>query len=453
VRSADGAPIAGATVFVLRKARPGGVRDDLPHEVTDEDGRWSLGVRTLADRHVGVIAPGFRHEWLDGEAVVAGEPIDHELERAPPLALTVTDEAGRPVARQGVQLEPWPPRATWYLPGPGARRGEQWKVTDEGGRATFRVGENGPVVMTPHVEGHHAVDGPRWLPHPHGEVEIVVARNRTVEVHVRARKTGEPIADLLTLDLHDPSTGALALSVTDSSSAEGVLRVEGGVRPGTYDLHVHGQGWASVVVPAVRFEAGAEETVGVMLPEAEPRARLRLALRVGGATAPARGRRAPLVYLRRPEPVWTHHGWRQAALDIWQPDAGLIELALAPGRYDVLVADVSSRRAALARDVDLAAGAEIAREVEMRRGVRTSVNPLIAAGGRSRTVAVDAPDWPRLPVYGVTADGRIRVSSDRHVLGRVAEGAGVLVGPYPFDEITVRVIQWDGSVHTHTESR
>ncbi len=456
-QKADGSAIAGATVFVLPKKKQGGERDKLPHEVTDAQGRWTLRARAIDESWIGVIAKGYRHAWLDGSSVDLTEPLVHEMQRAQPLVVRVVDEeTGAPIGKKGVQLQPWPPRTTYFLPGPRARQGEQWKVTDEEtGGAVFRVGDNGPVTLTAHVEGCHCVSGVTWVGEPIGTVTLRMRTSRSLHLKLTRAEDGAPLRSLVSVDLHRPS-GGLALSYTDTPDADGVVRIERGIRPATYNVHVYGEGRASVVLPALALDGAAEPALAsARLAPAPAPATLRLAM---GKTVATRGpggrrRRAPLVFLFRPAEIWRSHGWEPGAPESWDAARGRLELILPPDRYHVLIADVLSRRATLLRNVELPAGKTLDVDAPLRLGLHTSVNPLIAANGKTREVGVAGVGVGRLPVYGITSDGRIRVSSSEEVLGRVDEGLGVYVGPYPFELITLRVTGWDGKSVTHDVER
>lgn len=451
VRRADGAPIKGATVFVLPKNKRGGIRDRLPHEVTGASGRWTLRARRVEESWIGVVAAGYRHAWVDGAKQAAGRPIEHTLERAPALKVKLVDADGKPIARKGVQLEPWPRRTTYFLPGPNARQGEQWKVTDKNGVATFRVGDAGAVTLKPNVEGFHCASKATWLAKPEGQVTLRMVPSLSLRLHLEATESKRPLRTLVTVDLHEEGTGRLALSYTDTPNADGILEIRRAIRPGTYHVHVHGEGRSSSFVPDLELDASDEpHVVSAGLALAPEPASLRLELGAGPAAGPGgRTRRAPLVYLFRPESMWRDHGWEPGAPESWDRTTGTLELELPAGRYHVLVADVLSRKAALVRDVGLAPGAEQAIEVAMRHGLRTSVNALIAAHGKTRRVEIAGVGIGDLPVYGITSDGRIRVSRSDDVLGRVDEGLGVYLGPYPVEAATVRVTGWDGGVVTH----
>lgn len=452
VQTQEGVPIKGATVFVLPKASRGGTRDDLPHEVTDADGRWTLRAKQVLGCWIGAVAKGYMHAHLDGDRVDPAVQMVHVVREAPPLWVTLVDETGAPIPRKGVQLEPWPPAATYFLPGPGARQGERWAVSDEDGDLWFHIGSRGPVILRPQVEGYHVEGHPTWLPQPEGEVTLRFRRSHSLFVTLRAAQGGAPLGGLATADLYDPRDGRLALSFTEVVGEDGVLRIARGIRPGVYDLHVHVEEHGRAVLPALALrgeDPDEPHCVTVTLGQPEPAARLTLRMAPdagGGRRVPATARRrAPLVYAWRDEPAWRNLRWQVGAPDSWDAASRTLVLPLPPGRYHVLVADVSSRCAALRRDVVLEAGVDLELAVALAPGLEAATRELELGNGRARTVSVTAGADLPLPVYGSARAGRVRVSRARDVLARAAEGEEVVLGPYPVTAVQVRVSDWEGT--------
>jgi hypothetical protein len=371
------------------------------------------------------------------------------VERAPALRVRLLDPEGRAIARKGVQLDPWPPQTCFFLPGPTCRQGEQWAVSDGRGELVFRVASDGPVVLTPHVEGYHASGQATWLARAEGEVTISLEANASLHLRL-ADAAGAPVRGLANVEFADPATGRLVLSSTESPDAEGLLRLERILPPGAYDVAIVVEGHARALLPALDLsDVGRPALVSLSLDPAPAEATLHLRLPPQTETiATASGRRrlrAPLAFFRRCDPGVRVAPWTPGAPERWDAQHGDLVFALEPARYDVLVADVLTGLAARLDDVGLEPGATLEVEAALVPGLRFPVRDTVGDGSTTRGLEVrDAAGRP-LPVYGLTGDGRRRLSRDVDVLGGLTEGGDVRLGPYPGEAVTLRSLAWDGA--------
>ena len=448
VRETDGLPLSGATVYVLPKKRPGGDRDDVPHEVTDARGAWDLHIRGLKETWVGVVAPGYRTIWLDGDGLDPGHPIEMALERAPALEVTVRRADGSPVAEKGVQLEAWPPGGTYWCPGPQCRRGEQWGVTDEQGTCTFRVAVPGPVTLTAYVENHESTPRKLWLPDATGRVEIVVRPNATLGLDFRPSAAFGDTDDLVTTEFFEAGTGRRAFAFTEAMQRPGTLDLERALRPGTYDLRVSMPGWADVLLPQVTVPIAAPAArLEIAMAAAPEPARVALLLEGNQATRPRGTRlRAPLVYVLREEEPWVRLGWQLAAPEAWEPARARIALQLAAGTWRVMVSDVLTGRAASTERLALTSGASQDVPLPMHPGQVADVPPVHQGSVYVVDLEARGPGGERLPIFGSNRDGSLRYREAVDLLAQKLVGADVVLGPYPMDEFTMRVIRSDQSI-------
>jgi len=459
VQEPNGRPVKGATVFVLPKEKRGAERDDLRHEVTGADGRWALWARKTVGCWIGVVAPGYRNAYLDGDTVDAAVQMFLVVKRAPPLEIQLRDADGNPLPNQGVELDPWPPADFYFLPGPEARQGEQWAVTDERGVARFRLGTPGPVRITPQLEGLHTHPASTWLAGARGKVTIDVHESTTLEVALTEAQgdgdgasAGAPIAGVVTVDLFDTDSGQELASYTEMTDAPGVLRIERALAPGRYDVHISSPGYRTRIlrdqeVPEHPEQARLQAT---LLP-AQEAGLLRVRLEGLGRTESARGRRrAPLTYLLRDEDGWRRLGWQPGAPEEWNRGERMLTYALPPGTYHLLVADVLTGRAALVRGLEITAGGHTDRELKLLPGIQPTLPALGVDGRHARTLRVGTSAWPSLPVYGSTPTARARMGNFLDCISRQDCGESVRLGPYPAAEITLEVVDWSDAVQTHT---
>lgn len=448
VQRKDGAPVRGATVFVLPKKRLGSDRDGVDHEVTNAEGRWSLRTRTTVDCWIGVVAPGCRTAWLDGDTVDPSVQMFLIVEPASKITVTLVDGEGKPLAGQGVMVNPWPDSgAFYYLPGPKARLKEQYRVTNRRGEAVFSRGDDGPVTVTPDAPGWHAENGPVWLPDTTGDVRLTMRPMASLELRVRDAQTGAPISGLLTVEFFDPTQGTRHASFTESTQEPGILRLERSVPPGRYGLLVQreeSEPWmrGAWVIPS----AEGTHTLDVPLRAAQAKGTLQLTLAGNAAALPAgTRRRAPLTYVRRTDGRWNVRGWQPGAPELTDARHRSLTFVLEPGRYDVLIADVLSGRAALESGIEIKSGARQTVEVGMQPGQRGKLPALWKQGQIARRLIVTSASGARLPVFGATPGARVRAGRTLDVIGRAMAGSTIFLGPYPVDEFTLTLERGDGS--------
>lgn len=462
VQEASGKPVKGATVFVLPKKKPGASRSDLPHEVTNAEGRWALHCSKTVGCWIGVVAGGYRNAWLDGDKVDPKVQMFLVVERAPALRVSVLGPSGQPMPEQGVQLEPWPPAERHLLPGPTSRQGEQWGVSDARGQIVYRRGAKGPVTLRAHVEGHHTHPEMIWLPDARGTVSLKLHRSADLRVHVTDLETGAPLTGVVTVDLHELGTGRLVGSYTNSTESPGEMRLEKMLAPGTYHAAVQMAGRTSKLVQNLRVR-DVDETLTLDAALAPAPARGRLEVTLGRPQADVtqakttdgdrrgerqRHRRTPLTFLLRDQPGWRELGWIPGAPEAW--DARRRHLTYAPpaGRYHLLVADVITGGAALVRDVLIEPGATRALQLALKPGLRPVLPALEHAGTLPRSLGVSTTDWPALPVYGSTADHRARMGTAVGLISRQMAGDKILLGPYPAEAISLLVTDWEGATRS-----
>jgi len=451
VLEADGKPVKGAMVYVLSKKKRGGERDELVHEVTDAEGRWAFETRTIVGRWIGVVAPGYRNATLDGDGVNPEFQITLVVKRAPPLQVKLSDEAGKPVAGQGIQLEPWPPGIFHFLPGPESRQGEQWAVTNAEGMATFRLGAPGPVSISPQIEGHHTAPASTWLADGRGRIELQVHPSTTLDLRLRSAADGAKIHGVVTVELYDPETGRSLTAYTDATDLPGALRIERVLSPGTYDAHVTCAGHATAIVQDFVVPAHPEiATLAVRPVKLRPKGRLRVRLEGVGGTETSRGRRrAPISFLLRDEPGWRRLGWQAGAPEEWNRSERRLDFELPAGRYNLLIADVLTGRAAIVQGLVIESGGELDRKLRLSKGIRPTLPTLCAEGEHPRSLSIRSAEWPRLPVYGSTPNARARMGDVLAVISCQHGGESVRLGPYPVPEITLEVLDWSDAVKTH----
>ncbi|MDA1194555.1 MAG: carboxypeptidase-like regulatory domain-containing protein [Planctomycetota bacterium] len=455
VLDSDGAPIGGATVYLLPKASPGADRDKVDHEVSDAEGQWELRVPKTIGRWIGAVARGYRTAWIDGNGVDVGHKIIHVLERSPALDVTIVDADGQPMADAGVLFSPWPPAATWFCPGPDCRQGEQWGVTDAEGRASFRQDLAAPLVVTPFIDGYHGHPGAAWLPDAGGTLRIVVHRNASIDV---ALETEVPLAATdgpITTEWFEPDSGERAFAFTLGVDPDGHARIERGVRPGTWHVAVSAPGRPPVLIERVvvpeddgtpvvvraRLEARAEEAHG------------RLVVKLQGNVAPQtpQGRlRPPLVFLRRIDGPWTALAWQPGAPESFDRARQRLEFHLPPGTHEVLLADVLTGRAAYETGITVERGEVREVTLAMRPGQFGAVPELRSGDVYVRDIAVRDAAGRALPTVGCTRDGRQRFHRTSDLIGGRLRDAGVVLGPYPSDEFNATFVRSDGSTIERT---
>jgi hypothetical protein len=445
-----GLPVKGATVYVLSKKRAGANRDKIRHEVSDARGQWDLRVRKTVDCWIGVVAPGYRTTWLDGDGVDIGVKIIHVVKRSPALAVTIVDEAGKPLAKQGVQLAPWPPGGNWFCPGPKCRQGEQWGVTNEAGKATFRQDVAAPVLVTPFIEGYHGHPAPAWLPEATGDLKLVVHPNASLEVKVTSATPLTAEDNLITLEFFERARGRGVFAFTETLPLSGVLTLEQVLRPGTWHLRVSVPGRPAVLLEDIEIpeSRGLDfvPAVKVALAARREQTTAQLTLRVTGnvGTRQPRGdRRAPLVYFMRTDGRWSSLGWQVGGPESFDSARGYLRFALAPGRYRVLVADVLTGRAALDRDVVVAPAASTETSMPMKLGQFGALPAVRDGAVYVRSLEAKAGDGMPLPLFGSSRDGTQRFSRAIDLIARKLMGEDVVMGPYPSDEFSVLMIRSD----------
>jgi len=449
VQTRDGAPVKGATVFVLPKKRPGLDRSDADHEVSDADGQWAIWTRRTVGCWIGVVAPDFRNAWLDGDTVDPAVQMFLIVEPAAPVTVTVRWPDGRPVRSKGVQIEPWPPQATWYLPGPNARQGEQWGVTNDRGEIELRRGTAKPLWLTPQVEGHTSRPAHAWIAGAAARVEFVVLPKAGLDLHLTEAEDGTPITGLVTVAFSDPRTGTPSFAFTESTRTPGHLLLERALPPGSYDVEIRAEGHAAWFRPDVLVRAQEAPTrIEATLPPAPAASTLTLSL-VGnaGTRHPGTRQRAPLVFLDRVDPGtgWARRGWRAGAPEAWDPATQRLTFLLAPGSYHVLVADVATGRAALERAVVLTAGATRTLAPRMQPGQLGRLPAMRKDDVYTLSLEASGGGFAQLPVFGGTRGGRLRAARPLDVVLRGLEGQEVYVGPYPLDAFTLHLHRSDGS--------
>ncbi|MDJ0520860.1 MAG: carboxypeptidase-like regulatory domain-containing protein [Planctomycetota bacterium] len=448
VQTREGTPIRGATVFVLPKKRPGTDRDAADHEVTDADGRWSLRTRTVVDCWIGVVAAGHRTAWLDGDTVDPTVQMFLIVEPADTITVTLRDPEGAPLAGQGVMLDPWPNSGAFYfLPGPKARLKEQYRVTNARGEARFSRGDDGPVTVTPDAPGWYPESGPVWMPDTRGELSFTMRRKAGVALDLRDATGEQPLSGLVTVEFFDPQEGTTVASFTASTSEPGRLELGRCVPPGRYGILVQMEEHAPWLRPAETIPAGDDAHVLALRLRPElPAGTLRMELEGNTARMPAgTRRRAPLVYLRRTDGLWSARGWRPGAPERASGAYRRLALKLAPGTYDVLIADVLSGRAALEQGVRVPSGSPHTLKVAMRPGQRGQLPALGEGRQVARRLLVADAEGRRLPVYGATPGAGVRARREIDVLGRALSGSTLFLGPYPLDEFTLTLRRGDGS--------
>jgi hypothetical protein len=453
VRDTDGLPVRGATVYVLPKDRPGADRDTVDHEVSDAAGAWRILAPSLQGTWIGVVAPGYRSTWRDGDGVDPQQPVELVLTRAPVLEVTVHDEHGAPLADKGVQLEAWPRGATYFCPGPQCRRGDQWSVTDEDGHVSFRLAVGGPLTVTVELEGLHTEPPSLWLPDARGRVELVAHPNAPLTLHVTSPVPLETRADLLTVELLDVGTGRVRAAIAEPVPSSGLLHVRQGVRPGTYHVRASMPGLRTRVLASVRLPpAGKPGTpLEIALEPAREPARLELTLVGNTGERPGKGRiGAPLVWARQVEGEGAVLGWRRVIPRRWNAAAQRLSFALPPGRTRLLVADVLTARAAESRELRLASGARTDLSLPMRPGQQAELPAIRKGDVYVLDLGVRTKEGARLPLYGSSRDGTRRYQGVDDILGERLRGDDVLLGPYPQDEVTVDLQRSDG---THASLR
>ncbi len=447
VQTKDGTPVKGATVFVLPKQRRGMNRDEADHEVTGEDGRWSLYTKKTVGCWIGVVAPGYRNAWLDGDTVDPSVQMFLVVERAEAIRVTLTDEAGKPLRGQGVQVVPWPDSGAFYfLPGPKARQGEQWGVTDDAGRASFRRGDRGAISIRPHSVGRHAGGAGAWLPRPRGDVAFTMRPMATVELQLRGAASKAALAGLVTVEFFDPELGTPYTSFTETTTTPGVLRLERALPAGRYGVQVELEDHAPWILPSVEIpDAPEPHRIDVPLAAAGAPATLALELSGNAAALPAGARRrAPLTFLWRTDGSWTARQWRPGAPDTWDAAQRGLTFALPAGTYDVLIADVLTGRSALERGVRLQPGKTLERTVAMQPGQRGRLPTLEVEGTVARELIVTDMAQRRLPVFGSTTGGRIRAANSLDAIARALDGKAIYLGPYPVDEFNLELVRPGG---------
>jgi hypothetical protein len=450
VQEAEGAPVKGATVFVLKKSKRGAERDDVPHVVTGTDGRWTLRTRNIVDCWIGVVAPGYRNAYLDGNTVDPSVQMFLVVTPAPPLEVVLRDAAGAPVTGQGVQLEPWPPADSWFLPGPESRQPEAYGVTDAQGTARFLLGTAGPVRISAQLEGRHTHPASTWLADARGTITMSVHPSTSVEVHLVATEGDAPIEGVVTLTLFDRESGRSRGSFTEVTAEPGLLRVVRALRPGTYDVHVrHPDFKTSILADVVIPEAPATARLDVALGPAVAPGRLRLRLE-GVTRSEGKRRRAPLSFLLRDEDGWRRLGWQPGAPEEWDRNLHQLTYELPPGRYHLIVADVVSGRAAFVQGLEIGSDTSLDRTLRLDVGIQPTLPPLTVDERHPRTLRIGSGPWKNLPVYGSTPGARTRMGEVLACISRQDCGESVRLGPYPFSEITLEIIDWSDAIHTHT---
>jgi len=398
---------------------------------------------------IGVVAAGYRNAWLDGDTVDPAVQMFLILDPAEPVMVAMRWPDGRPVSGQGVQVEPWPPQASWYLPGPDARQGEQWGVTNARGELAVHRGTTRPLWLTPQVEGHYSRPAHGWVAGTPAEVTFVILPKADLDVRLTAAGDGAPLAGLVTVAFSDPRTGAPISALTEATEAPGRLTLARALPPGTYDVEIQMEGRTAWFRPDVAIAAGKlPNTISAQLrpaPATTPLT-LRLAGNVG-VVRPGTRQRAPLVFFDRIDPgtSWSRRGWRPGAPDLWTPDPQTLTFTLAPGTYRVLVADVASGRAALEGDVVLRAGAPLDLDVRMQPGQMGRLPAMREGRVYALDLEASAAGVAHLPVFGGTRDGRLRAARPLGVILRGLEGRKMFVGPYPFDAFTLHVRRSDGT--------
>ncbi len=449
VQTKDGTPVKGATVFVLPKKRPGLMRSDADHEVTRADGRWALYTRTTVDRWIGVVAPGYRNAWLDGDTVDPKVQMFLIVEPVPPTTVRILWPDGSPVKSKGVQIEPWPPGATYFLPGPNARQGERWGVTNSQGEVKIQRGTTRPLTVAPNVEGHHTRPARAWLAGKPETFTFTALPNASLELELTDIQ-GAALKGLVTVEFGDPATGASLFTLNASTPVPGHLTLARAVPPGTYNVQIGMDGRRAWYRPDVTIPAGQTA--------ARIQARLHAATKPGGLTVtlvgnnaglqPGARRRAPMVFFRRggSGTGWKRRGWRAGAPESWAERRQRFMFRLEPGVYDVLISDVLSGRAVLESEIFLTAGRTRELELRMQPGQRGELPAMEKDGVYALGLTVIGEDGGKLPVFGGTRSGKLRSARELGVIQRGLQGERIFLGPYPLDTFTLEMRRSDGTL-------
>lgn len=448
-----GMPVKGATVYVLDKKRPGADRDKIDHEVSDANGRWQLRTRKTVGCWIGVVAPGYRTALLDGDGVDPTKKIIHVVTRSPALEVTVVDEDGKPVPEAGLQLAPWPPGGTYFCPGPLCRQGEQWAVTDEDGRCTFRQDVAAPVVITPFRDGWHGHPGSIWLPDASGTAKIVLHPNASLELTLTSEGAPLDTQDLITLEFLDGTRGTTAFAFTESLAREGLLRLERTVVPGTYDVAVSVPGRPPVVLRGVVIPDEGDRTARLSAEIPTERAKaagtLVVVLEGNKPNRPIKGRRrAPLSFLQRIDEGALLSGWQPGAPERFEAARQRLVYELKPGTYRLLVADVLTGRAAQEAAIEVEPGKQTKLTLPMALGQYGKVPAVQDGEIYVRALEAREVGGGGLPVFGSSRNGRQRFSRGIDLIARKVRGEDVVIGPYPLDEFEVVLRRSDGSTKT-----
>jgi hypothetical protein len=405
--------------------------------VTREDGTWSLRVREVKECWVGALAPGRRAAWLDGTSLDPAADLVHTLPSSPTLWVRVVREDGTPHPECALEVVPWPQLQHYELPAPGFREGPSWAVTDADGRAPLQFATEGPVLVRPQPEGYVATPETGWVTAEADAFEFRLLRACTLDLCVEEGERGTAPTVPLTIEFHPRPRGAPVTSAT-LLLEQGMGCVRDRIRPGRYDLLVHGPGFEPSLALDVAFDApGTAREVTVTLARGREPVWLRVAADPG---APAPGD-AVLVFGRALEGPLSTLGWRPLAT---RRTSGALEVEASPGRWDLLLASPPARRVALASGVEVSPEGAGAVEARWERGVRVDFAETAQRPGDLRRIRVESDALGALPVYGLGTSRRPRLEDELvNLLGDPA-GGGATLGPYPGESVRLRLERWGG---------
>lgn len=429
VRSTEGAPLANAQVFLIRKD----VADSWG-TMTDADGRFDLGPKDPRGRWLGAVCEGHLPAHLDGDDLPPDGECELVLEPGPLVRVRVSD--GR---RGALALD-----TTIFVvneveghltPKPGEIVHVQREVVVPAGQreASVRVGTRSPLRLEARYDHVCPVVEPEEVVlRPPGEAAFTVRPSCVIDVTVVDAETGEPLDRGFGYELLQ---GGKMVASRSTGAPGGRLPMQYRLKPGTYELQAFALGYRRHPGQTVELaDYGDVADVSVRL-EADPTVG-HLRISIPALSGLPRREAADGTSSAPPARLL----WRMGA-SAWQGtlpgartrenDTDYLFTYVPEGEIDLLVAEETSDLAAFVAGIRVQGGRTETVVVDLRPGIRFVASSLWSADRWPRVVHVRHPVYGGLPVWALTP------SSAYWAEAGTVPGKGLEIGPYPGPAVDV----------------
>lgn len=454
VRAGDGAPIAGAVVYVADKFASEPEKEETFRRVTtDAEGRWRLDGVVVRGHWIRAVADGYLPADLDGDLPPTKRTIVFELEPGPEIRVTVTTYDGKPLEHT---FYVYVRNGEWGRCPPGPDGSLEFRMRADiapGEReARFRLCTRSEVEVHGHYpHGDHYVEpSHQRIRPPRADVRILVVKRCVLDLRVIDAASGAPLPRRLRVRLGADTRYEHG---GRTKEADGRYREYVRVPIGTYRLRVEAVGFRTHDDSEVTFTRPGEVVSVEVRMERDPTVGdLRVSL--------------PILPTLPPEPTFYEKGPRPQArflylvpgdagrvwADTWgEPgrasDTDYLLEGRPAGEVGLLVINVGSRRVAYAPHVRVRAGRTTSITLDLEPGIYVDPETFRSLYERIEGATVRHPGFGAMPTLLQTENQFNWGEPGGNFLPSTPWG------PYPGPEVTVELQLDDGEVVTRTFGR